>query len=134
MNLAAVMDDLGEALKTIEGLRVFPYWAESVQVPAAVIGWPDPLTYDVAFARGADQVELPVICLVGKVDARTARDRAAAYANGSGPSSVKAAIEAHTPTAYSTVRVARCEFGTYIVASVEYLAATFFLDIIGTGA
>jgi hypothetical protein len=85
-------------------------------------------------ARGPDQVELPVMVMVGKVDARSSRDAVAAYANGSGSGSVKAAIESHTPTAYDSARVTRCEFGVISVAGTEYLAATFYLDIIGSGA
>lgn len=134
MDLGAVMDDLGTALATIPKLRVFPYWADRVTPPAAVVGWPDPLTYDSTMVRGADQVELPLMVMVGKVDTRTARDLLSAYANGSGDRSVKAVVEAHTPTAYDSCRVTRCEFGLITVAAVEYLAATFYLDIIGRGA
>lgn len=54
MNLAAVMDELGAALGTIPGLRVFPYWADRITPPAAVVGWPDPLTYDATMRRGSD--------------------------------------------------------------------------------
>lgn len=134
MLLGDVMDALGSALDGIEGLRVFPYWAERVTPPAAVVGWPDPLTYDAAMARGADQLDLPVMVLVGKVDSRTARDKVSAYANGSGPASVKAVIEAHQTTAYHSARVTRCEFGVISVAAVEYLAATFTVNLIGKGA
>ena len=134
MLLSAVMDDLGTALGTIDGLRVFPYWADRISPPAAVVAWPDPLTYDSTMRRGGDRAEIPVIVLVGKVDTRTSRDELAAYADGSGSSSVKARIEAHTPTAYDSARVTRCEFGVITVASVEYLAATFYIDITGPGA
>lgn len=134
MDLAAVMDDLGVALETIPGLRVFPYWADRITPPAAVVGWPEPLTYDSTLRRGADQVELPVMVLVGKVDARTSRDTVAAYADGDGERSVKAVLEAYTPTAFDSVRVTRCEFGVMTVAGTDYLAATFYLDIIGKGA
>lgn len=134
MNIADVMDDLGTALETIAGLRVFPYWADRITPPAAVVAWPDPLTYDSTFGRGSDRVELAVMVMVGKVDSRTARDKVAAYADGSGASSVKVAIESHTPTAYHSARVQRCEFGVVTVASVEYLAATFYIDLTGTGA
>lgn len=134
MLLSAVMDDLGDALATIPGLRVSPYWADRVTPPAAVIGWPDPLTYDATHRRGGDRAELPLIVLVGKVDARTARDALAAHLDGSGPASVKAVVEAHEPTAYDSARVTRAEVGVISVAGVEYLAATFYLDIIGTGA
>lgn len=134
MNLAEVMDDLGAALETIDGLRVFPYWAARITPPAAVVGWPDPLTYDTTQVRGSDRVELPIHVLVGQVDQRSARDVLAAYAAGSGPRSVKAAIEGHQAQAYDTVRVMRCEFSSIPVAAVEYLAATFIIDITGPGA
>lgn len=134
MDLAAVMDDLGDALATIPGLRVFPYWADRVQPPAAVVGWPDPLTYDSTMARGADQVELPITVLVGKVDARSSRDLLARYADGSGEASVKAVVEAHTPSSYDSVRVTRAEFSVATVSGVEYLAATFYVDLTGSGS
>ena len=136
MDLSAVMEEIGSKLSsTISGLRVFPYWAESIAPPAVVVGWPDPLTYDATFGRGSDEVEgVPVIVLVSKADMRSATAQLAAYANGSGPRSVKAAIEGSAGTSYDSARVARAEFGVITVASTEYLAATFFVDLIGQGA
>lgn len=133
MNLADVMDEVGAAAETITGLRVAPYWADRVTPPAAVIAWPDRYDYDATFGRGADRLTLPLIVLVGRVDQRTARDALAAYADGSGARSIKAAVEAGTYTACDSVRVQDCEFSVITVAAVEYLAGTFALDIIGTG-
>lgn len=134
MLLSDVMDELGDALATIDGLRVFPYWADRITPPAAVVGWPDPLTYDSTMVRGGDQVELPITVLAGKVDARSARDQLAQYADGSGTASVKAVIEAHTPSSYDSARVTRAEFSVVPVAGTEYLAATFYIDLTGTGS
>lgn len=134
MLLSAVMDDLGAALGQINGLRVFPYWADRIAPPAAVVTWPDPLTFDAAMGRGGDRCEVPVIVLVGKVDARTSRDLLARYADGSGPQSVKRAIEEYEATAYASARVMRAEFEVMSVASLDYMAATFRVDIVGTGA
>jgi hypothetical protein len=134
MDLAAVMDELGEALRTIAGLTVFPYWVERVVPPAAVVAWPDPLTYDATMRRGADQAELSILVLVGKVDALSARNQLARYADGSGPASVKAAVESHRATAYDTARVASATFGVITVAGVELLGATFTIEITGRGA
>ena len=132
MNLGAVMDDLAAALGGIDDLRVYPYWVDRVTPPAAVVAWPDPLEYDATQRRGSDRFTVPVVVLSGRVDARSSRDRVAAYADGSGPRSVKAVVEAHTPTAYDTATVTRCEFGVHTVAGVEYLAATFDIDITGS--
>jgi hypothetical protein len=134
IDLAAVMDDLAAALETIPQLRVFPYWADRVTPPAAVVAWPDPLTYDSTMQRGSDQAELSVLVMVGKVDARSSRDQLARYADGSGTHSVKAAIDGYAATAYDVARVSRAEFGVFPVAGVEYLAATFFVDIFGPGS
>lgn len=134
MNLADVMDELGEALATIDDLRVFPYWADRVTPPAAVVAWPDPLTYDSTMARGADRQEIPVIIVVGKIDARTARNALAKYAEGSGASSVKQAIDSYEATSWDSARVVRAEFGVFVIAGNQYLGITFYVDIIGQGA
>lgn len=133
MNLGDVMDEIGTVLETIDGLRVFPYWADRITPPAAVVAWPDPVTYDATMARGADQMTLPLFVLVGRFDARTTRDRLAVYLDGSGASSVKAVLEAHTYTSCDSVRVASATVDSYTVAAVDYLGAEFSLDIFGTG-
>lgn len=126
--------DLGAALGAIDGLRVFDYWADRVTPPAAVVEWPEAITYDATMGRGGDRLTLPVLVMVGKADMRNAWQQLAAYAAGSGASSVKAAIERHPPIAYDSARVTRVEFGVTVVASVDYLAATFTVDLIGSGA
>lgn len=133
MNLAGVMDDLGAALETIPGLRVFPYWTDRITPPAAIVGWPEPLTFDATYFRGSDRAEIPIYVAVGKVDARSARDTMARYADGAGSYSVKAAVEAHAATAYGSARVMRVEFDVLTVAAVDYLAATFVVDLTGKG-
>lgn len=134
MDLANVMDDLGQALGRIEGLRVFPYWTDRLTPPAAIVGWPDPLTYDATYGRGSDRTEIPVYVAVGKANARSARDLLARYADGSGTHSVKAAVESHEATSYDSARVIRAEFDVLTVASVDYLAATFYVDLTGKGS
>lgn len=134
MRVSDIMDDLANALETIPGLRVFPYWARSVNPPAAIVGWPDPLNYDSAYLRGADRCEVPVMIAVGNVDARTSRDVLSAYVDGFGPNSVKTVIEAHVPFSYHSARVMRADVAVMTIAAVEYLSATFRVDIIGKGA
>jgi hypothetical protein len=133
VNLADVMDELAAQLDTITGLRVTAFPAAQVQVPAAVVGLPEDITFDLTYGRGVDQMNIPVFVLVGNVWDRTARDEIAAYVDGSGTSSIKAVLEAGTYTAMSSVRVASATFETVSVAAVEYLAATFSVDVYGTG-
>ena len=133
MNLAAVMDDLAAGLETIDGLRVFGYWVDRVNPPAAIVAWPDPLSYDNTMGRGGDRTTIPIYVLAGRVDQRSARDTLARYCDGSGTHSVKQAIDGHAATAYHSARVTRADFDSITVAGVDYLAATFQVDVIGKG-
>lgn len=133
MNLASVMDELAEALSVIDGLRPFPYWASRVTPPAAIVGWPDPINYDSTMARGSDEFTLPVWIVVGQTDARSARDALAAYLDGSGTSSVKAALDGGTYTACDSVRVATARVESIAIAGIDYLAAVLDVEITGRG-
>ncbi|TCC26726.1 hypothetical protein [Kribbella speibonae] len=135
MDLGAVMQEIADELDTIADLRVYGYPADSVNAPAAIVTYPGELTYDGSYGRGMDRIpDLTVVVLVGKVSERTARDRISQYCNGSGSASIKAVVEAGTYTEFDTVRVASVSFDIVAIAAVEYLAATFTLDIAGQGA
>jgi len=135
MNLEAVAGEVSTALAAISGLRRPPWGVERITAPAAIIALPERIDYDGTYRRGSDHYpDLPVIVLVGKPNERTARKAVAAYADGSGAKSVKAAIEAHTYISCDSVRVAWAEFDTAKYAGTDYLAAIFHLDITGKGA
>lgn len=134
MNLATVMQELANRLDTITGLRVHAHPPDKITPPAAVVTYPDTYTYDQTYARGMDRLELPVVVLVGKVSARASRDDLARFCAGSGAASVKAVLESGTYTAFHTVRVTQAVFDVVSIGAVEYLAATFTVDITGTGA
>lgn len=134
MNIADVMDELGTALDTIDGLRVFPYWADRVTPPAAVVAWPDPVTYDETFGRGMDKITIHVFVIVGRFDARSTRDRLAKYLDGSGGDSIKATLDGGTYTSCDSVTVQQAVVDSYIVAGTEYLGSDFTLLIVGRGA
>ena len=126
---------MGEALQTIEGLRVFPYTAEAITPPAAVVGWPDPIDYDQTLRRGMDVMTFPVWVAVGAVDARSSRDLLAAYLDGSGASSIKAALDGRRPkyTACDSVRVNSARIEPISIAGTPYLAAVFDVAVTGSG-
>lgn len=132
MNLNDVMDTVAAQLGRISGLRVFAYPPGSVTPPAAIVSYPDRIDYSQTYGRGMDRIpDLPVVVVVGKASDRTARDRVAAYVSGSGASSVKAVIEGGAYTTFDTVTVTSCDFDVVTIASVDYLAAMFHLDIAG---
>lgn len=133
MDIGNVMDELGAAVDTIAGVRVFPYWADKVTPPAAIVSWPD-IDFDTTYARGADRLTVPLWLVVGKVVARTARNDLAKYLAGAGASSVKAVIEAHSTAVWHSVRVTKATVTVIPVAGNDYLGAEFEVDIIGSGS
>lgn len=133
MRIGDVMDDLGRALEET-GLRVHPYSVKMVYPPAAIVGWPNPINYDSTMRRGGDRFDIPIQVLVGNVDSRSSRDALSAYLDGSGPQSIKFAVESHLPFAYDSARVKNADVAILVIGAVDYLAATFTVDIIGKGA
>jgi hypothetical protein len=134
MNLAGAMDELAAALDVIDGLRSYPYTVQRVSPPAAIVTWPEEITYDKAMHRGADSFVVPIFVLVGSVDARTSRDLLAQFLAGSGTRSVKAAIDGYSYIELDSARVASAKVEAVTVADVEYLAAIFDVAIFGRGA
>lgn len=134
MNLAAVIDDIADELDDIAELNVYPFAAEHVTVPAAVIGYPESYEFDQTYGRGSDRMTLPIFVLVGKVSDRAARDALGAYVNGSGTSSIKANLEGGSYSSFDSLRVQSVEFETISVAGQEFLAGVFSVDVFGDGS
>ena len=133
MNVASVMDELATQLDTIAGLRVSAFIPKTVTPPQAIVGFPEVYTYDIALGRGSDSMTIPIYVLVGAVSDRTARDRLAAFMDGSGASSFKAVLRAGTYTAFSTQRIKQVVTDAFVMNGVEYLGAMFSVDITGPG-
>lgn len=134
MNLAAVMDELAGQLETISDLRVFAFPADNVSPPAAIVGYPETITFDVSMGRGVDQIDIPVFVVVGRLTDRTARDALGPYCDGAGDQSIKQTLQAGTYTELSSVRVASIDFDVVSMAAVDFLAAIFNLNVFGPGA
>lgn len=134
MNVAAVMDEIATELDTIADLRVFAYPPDSIPAPAAIIGYPETITYDVSMSRGVDQLDFPVYVMVGRLTDRNSRDKLSPFISGSGASSIKAVILAGKPwVAMSSVRVASCEVDVITMGGVDYLTAIFTVNVFGSG-
>jgi signal recognition particle GTPase len=134
VNVLAVMESLGDALGRIEGLRVSPYWADRVTPPWAIVEMPEEVTYDATMVRGGDELTATILVGVGRADARSACAQLAAYLDGAGASSVKAAVDTHRSAAFDSARVVSAKTGDISVANVAYLGATFTVTITGQGA
>jgi len=134
MNLAAVMDQVGDRANTITGLRVFRYPPPQLTPPGAWVDYPDKIEFDKAYSRGADRMILPFAVVVGKVSDRTARNRLGLYCDGAGPKSVKQVLESGVYTAFHELTVLDIEFDPITVAANVYMGAVFTLDIFGKGS
>lgn len=135
MRLGELMDEIAVRLSTFTGLRVSAYPPPTVVPPAGVVSYPDKIEYDQTYGRGVDRVVgLPVVLVVGKATDRAARDTVTDWTDGSGPHSVKVALEAPGYLSCDEVSVTECSFDVVTIASIDYLAAMFNIDAIGPGA
>lgn len=133
MNLADVMEELAAKLSVIDGLNVFAYPPDAVPEPAAIVGYPETIDFDQTYVRGADRMTLPVLVVVGKYTDVGTRDLLAKYCNGSGPASVKVAIESAEYSSCDSVVVTTADFDVLRIGGTDYMAALFTLDITGSG-
>lgn len=129
LDLNAVMDGLGVRLATIAGLRVSDFPASAAAVPAALVGLPTALEYDATWGRGVDRCVVPVMVVVGRVADRAARDAMSLYLAGTGAKSVKAAVDGNLGGAAQSVRVTGARAEVVTLGAVEYLGATFDVEV-----
>lgn len=133
MNLVDVYEQLGTQLDTIPGLRVYPYPTDAVQEPAAVLGLPGTVSFDLTYQRGGDRLTVPCSVLVGRVVDRDTLTQLGPFLSGSGSSSVKRVLEAGVYTAFDFVWVETAVGGTFEVGNVSYYGAAFSLNVVGPG-
>ena len=129
LDLAAVMDAIGVRLATIAGLRVLDYPADQANPPQAIVSLPETVEYDSVMGRGADRVVIPITVLVGRVSDRAARDALAGYVSGTGPQSVKAAVDGDLGGTAMTARVTEARVSVVTIQAVDYLGATFDAEV-----
>lgn len=135
MELADVRKGLADSLGTIEGLRVFDYMPESAEPPCAVVGFPETLEFDKAFARGLDEYpSIPIYLFVGRADARASQEKLGAYCAGAGALSIKEAVESDKTlgNVCDTATVVRVRgFRLYPMGATEFLGCVFDVRVVG---
>jgi hypothetical protein len=136
VNLSDVAEEVASMLGSIEGLRAFAYPPGAINPPTAVVLNPNPgdIVYDDTYGRGGDRMTLPLMVLIGQAEDRSAMEGIRPYLDGSGPKSVKQALEAGTPKSFDTIRVQDGGVDGVTWGGVEYVAALFNLDILGPGS
>jgi hypothetical protein len=137
VNIEAVHAEMAAKLRAADiGLNITTYQAENISPPAVLFDVPDRYLYSQLHGRGADLVTLPVMLLLGKASARSARTKAHAFATSGGPQSIKVILDNTTTNVYDScdaVTVRECEIDNIEVASVVYLGIVFKVDIFGPG-
>lgn len=133
IDVGAVRAELAARLETIPRMQVHSSPPDRVRVPAAVVAHPESITYDAAYRRARDDMSIPIVVLVSKLNASEGAERLSDYASGSGAVSIKAVLEANADTyeAVSAIRVASVEFDVWSMAGDEYLCAVFTVLIRG---
>lgn len=119
-------------LASIPGLRTSSTVPDSVNPPIAVV-MPNSINYDISFARtGGDEYEFIVMVIVGRVDERTSQNRLDAYCSGTGPESIKGAIESDKTlggTAFSLRVTNLRSYNQLTVGDITYLHGEFTVQV-----
>lgn len=132
MDVELVMDELEQALGTIEGLRVMVVDQAPVP-PAAYVSYPESIAYDNEYGRGSDTMDLQAVLVIGRTNARATRKALAAYCDGNGNQSVKTVLEAFDYQTCDVVTVPSVEFDVVRVGAIDYMAALFAIKVTGSG-
>lgn len=130
-SISTIRAGIATNLATIAGLRTSAWIPDQINPPIAVVK-PDSISYDTAFGRGLDTMEFSVLCIVGRVDERSAQATLDAYCTTTGTASIKAAIESDATlgSAISDLRVtAMRNYTSLNVGDVTYLAAEFAVTV-----
>lgn len=128
IDLDTVMTEIGAAINGLGGLRIFDFPPLSAQPPFAFVDFPDELDYDTTMGRGFDRMTIRLFVAVSAQVDRAARNALIAYGAGSGPNSIKAAIE--NAQVGSSVRVTKVTFGPLLLSSGNFAGAMFTIDVL----
>jgi hypothetical protein len=131
MRVADVLAELLAALATT-GVRTPPRWGDRpAGGPMGLVDLPTKIIFD-AGGRGFDRFpDVAVLVLGGSPTVPESFRALAPYADGTGASSVKAALEAYPFTACGAVRVADAVPEVVTLDGIDHLAWVFHVDVTG---
>jgi hypothetical protein len=148
VDIFAVRGAIADAARTVvmpagtAKLTATGYATDAVTVPQFYVG-DYTIAYDKTFGRGQDEIEFTGAVLVSRSDDATGQKTLDALLSGSGPSSLKAAIETGrgAPGQYALggladdLHVVRVQsYRWYEVGGTQYLGAELTIRVIGEGA
>lgn len=135
--LTQIRQDIGTRLRRgVHHLIVYDRIPDAIEVPAAVVGMPDPMEYNLTYGPTGLIVTLPVRLFVSRFDSDEAQGLLDTFIAPTGTTSVKRAIEDSTVTITSTwhaVDVSRVgDFGLYRVGDMDYIGCEFTVEVVAT--
>jgi hypothetical protein len=132
LNIGPIRDALKTNLQTIINLRVYDQIPDVVVPPCAVVGQLD-FTFDIDNARGLDQASVDIFVIVQRFSERTAQDKLDTLLAGTGPKSIKTALESDRTLGglVDTLRVISADSGTYQSGDQTFLSYRYNLTIWG---
>lgn len=134
MNLRKVMEEIADKLRTFTGISVFSYPVDTVTPPAAILGYPDSIDYDVTYQQGEMTfTNLPVFMVTDRVDSESARNKVAEWTDPSSGNSVKSYLDNETYSFCDDIQVVSSSFNVMSIAGIDYLVAVFELNVTGEG-
>lgn len=142
MDVAAVRAAIAQACSSIPGLTCLPYVPDSIAPPVLYVQ-PDAITYDQAFGRGLDYIDLSIHVVVQAVDDLSSQQLLDAYLAGSGPQSVYAALagargmpgqSALGGVADDFHLTSAVEYQPYVIDNIRHLGVRLQLRVIGSGS
>jgi hypothetical protein len=143
VDLKAVRAGIADALRTVSPrLNAYPATPGAVSVPCVLVVL-QRKSFDMAHGRGADEVRVTLRLLVSRADDEAGQDRLDAYLAGSGPSSIKGAMEAARGAPGAGALNGVCDdvqvtgwdnYGMHEHAGVMFLGAEFDVRVIGDGS
>lgn len=134
MNLSALMDEVATAAAEISGLRMTAWPPGTLQPPAGAVSYPESIAYDQTYGRGMSKISaLPLILVAGKAIERLARDAVSTWTATHGEGSVRQHLEGRVWASCDDLSVVSAKFDVVSIGGVEYLAAQFSLDVVGSG-
>ncbi len=134
MILKDVMEEIANKLQLFAGISSFAYPADSIKGPAAVLGFPERIEYDVTYNTGECSFwNLPVYMLTDRTDPKSARDSLSAWCGSKGSQSVAQFLSNERYTTCDQVQVVNAALDVVSIAGIEYFAAIFECNVTGEG-
>ena len=106
--------------------NVYAWPADSVTIPAVVVGYPTRVVFDLTYQRGGDTFNLPVWLVVGKTGSVASRDAMSTALTGA--VSIKDGLDGHHD--FGDVRCTDAVIEEITIAAVSYVGIRFDCEVI----